>query len=118
MSGLSWYKSINGSASASNSHYWDWQPATASITVTTSPILLIDKILLPRLISFSVQNIDADQDANLFLYLGDYTAGDQPSLISYIGHNMVNLELSGKLTGYTSAGSMKVNIKYALRVDL
>lgn len=118
MSGLSWYKSINGSNTVSNSHYWDWQDQTASITVSSLPVLLLPAVIFPRLISFSVQNIDADPDANLFLYLGNFAVNDPPSLISYIGHNMINLELSGKLTGYTSGGSMKVNIKFALRVDL
>lgn len=116
MTGLSWYKSLNGSGSASNNHYWDWQDQLISITVTTTPILLIDKVLLPRMISLSVQNINADLDSLLNLYIGNFTPGDPASLVTGIGHNLVNLEFSGKLTGYTSQGSMKVLIKYANKV--
>lgn len=115
---LSWYKSLNGSASVSNSYRWDWQPTTTSITVTTTPIQLLPAVLTARMISFSVQNIDADPDATLNLYLGDYVANDPASLLSYIGHNVTNWELSSKLTAFTTAGSMKVVLKFALRIDL
>lgn len=115
---LSWYKSLNGSNSVSNSHYWDWQDQTASITVTTTPVLLLPAVLFPRMVSFSVINIDADPEATLKLYLGNYAVNDQPSLLSYIGHNVANWELSSKLTACTDAGSMKVNLKFALRIDL
>lgn len=115
---LSWYKSVNGSASVSNNYRWDWQDQAVSVTVTTTPIQLLPASLVARMISFSVQNIDADLDATLNLYLGNYTAGDPASLLSYIGHNVTNWELSSKLTAFTTAGSMQVNLKFALRVDL
>lgn len=118
MTGLSWYKSLNGSGSATSNHYWDWQDQLISVTVSTTPILLIDKVLLPRMISLSVQNIDADLDSVLNLHIGNYAVGVDPSLVTGIGHNLINLEFSGKLTGYTSQGSMKVLIKFANKVIL
>ena len=118
MTGLSWYKSLNGSASVINNYYWDWQDQLISVIVTTTPILLIDKVILPRMISLSVQNIDANLDSLLNLHIGNYATGAEPSLVTGIGHNLVNLEFSGKLSGYTSQGSMKVIIKYANKIIL
>lgn len=108
--------------------YWKWDETPTTIELGTSayPLLIIPKVTIPRMVSFSITNSTPDvfQIINLYLWqasataehLGTLTA--TPDFQCRVGHQQLNWEMSSGLFAKKTDGNengIKITYRCAIK---